>query len=281
METTSLEQLNDLFEKKQLHGMFLIENDVYHSAPGLSRSSLDDLSNGLKYFQWKLVNKELTESLIFGSAFHCKILEPKKFDSTFYLTKTQPRDPQLDKDGRQPLAERHLDTINGMIAELKKDPLFEKMTSGIIEHSFFWTDSTGALLKAKPDVILPMGVVVDWKTTQSVNMEEFSKSIFNYRYHSQAAMILDGIRLALEQSGQKLPEGYAMPDAFVIAAVEKSDPHDYEFFQLGPQSIVVGEAWYREQLKKYVMAVTENNWNPQKKIIEIEIPQWAISKEML
>lgn len=280
MKQTELSEIFELYKQKKLVGMFNLSNAAYHSAPGLSRSSLDDLSKGLKYFQWKLEQgQELTESLIFGSAFHTVLLEPEKFNSTFYLNDTQPRNPKLDKDGRQPLGKINHEKIIGMSNELKKDPLFEKMIGGIREISFFWTDpETNVLLKCKPDVILPNAVVVDLKSTTSVDSEDFSKSVYNYKYHAQGAMMLDGIRLALEQSGQSLPEGYSVPDAFVFAACEKEAPHDYEFYQLGPNSLVLGESWYKKQLKTYVMAATENNWNPPKKIKEIEVPQWAIAR---
>src|SRR5574343_947534 len=272
MKQTQLSEVFELFKEKKLCGMFNLSNAAYHSAPGLSRSSLDDLSKGLKYFQWKLGQPtELTEALIFGSAFHTMLLDPEKFDSTFYLNDTQPRSPKLDKDGRQPLGKINHENLKGMTTELKKDPLFEKMIDGIREMSFFCVDpETNVLLKCKPDCILRNGVIVDLKTTKSVDSEDFSKSMLNYKYHAQAAMILDGVKLALEQSGQTLPEGYSIPDAFLFAACEKDEPWDYEFFQCGPQSLVVGESWYKEQLKTYVAAATENKWNPPKRIRELE-----------
>lgn len=275
MQKLNLQEAIQLHATKKLVGVFEMSNADYHAAPGLSKSSLDNINESPFYYKWKVQNPEdLKESFIFGSAYHCQILEPHLFETLFYKTKTQPRDPKVDEQGRLPLSETNLEKITEMVKVINSNPKAKRLTDGWAETSFFWTDETGIQCKCKTDIITPAGIVVDLKTCQSIAPKEFSKTIHERRYQVQGAWILDGIGHALKQSGQNpFP---VVPDSFVLLAQEKSEPFRWKSYQLGAASLGQGEEMYKANLATYARSVTTNQWpDLGDDIEEIECPVWS------
>lgn len=274
MEKLSLKQAIDLHAQKKLCGVFEMTNEDYHSSPGLSKSALDNIAKSPFYYQWKLKNPDsLKESLIFGGAYHCKILEPHTFSKLYYLTDTQPRDPKRDEQGRAPLSKANEKKIDAMIAYFRTKPNAVRLISGQVELCFFWTDSeTGIQCKCKTDVILSNGIVVDNKTCQSIDPRDFSSTIHDRRYQVQGAWILDGIRRTVEQSGID----FKIPDSFVLLAQEKSEPFRIKAYNLGHASLAQGEQLYRANLETYAKCITTGEWpDLGDEISEIESPVWS------
>lgn len=259
--TLSLKEAYERFEQKTLCGAFKMSNRDYHAAPGISKTALDNINESPLYFRYRLeMPLEVKESLIFGSAYHCLWLEDEPFDSLFYITETQPRSPKMDALGRWPISEANLSKIKLMLGRLAQHKRAPSLKMGLREVSFFWTDpETGILCKCKPDTLLLTGIVNDNKTTTDVDSRAFSDTIFKRRYQVQGAFILDGVRLALEQSGQDIGLERA-PDTFVLTAQEKEAPFDILCRPLGPTSIVQGEELYKKDLETYARCVQDDVW---------------------
>jgi hypothetical protein len=260
----TLNEAIELHAAKQLVGVFEMTNQEYHAAPGLSKSALDNINESPFYYKWKLDNPDdLSEALIFGSAYHAKVLEPHLFPILFFPTSTQPRAPKRDALGRAPLSEANSDKIDAMVKRLKSLPGASKLIVGQPELCFFWTDiETGIQCKCKIDVLSPAGVVVDLKTCQDASPKKFSATILDRRYQVQGAWILDGIRKAVEQSGISFP----IPDSFILLAQEKSEPF----------RVAQGEEMYRKDLETYAECVTKNEWpDYPDQVVDIECPIWS------
>lgn len=278
----TLNEALKLHAERKLVGAFVMSNETYHAAPGISKSALDDIAVSPAYYKWKLSNPSTTsDALIFGSAYHARLLEPETFKGLFFETDTQPRVVKRDEQGRLPIGRINLDKIKGMLEVYSRNETALKLINGLREVSFFWTDKdTGVLCKCKPDVVIPsIGLVVDNKTAGDVSAETFSRDIFNYRYYVQGAFAIDGIKQAQEQTGDTF--GIRQPESFVIVAQEKSEPYQIAMHQVCPQSLVKGEQHYRRDLETYARCVSEGRWpelnNGQ--IKELSIPQWALSRE--
>ena len=281
MKKTTLKEILQLHEEKKLCGAFFLSNADYHAAPGISKSALDHIDDSPKFYKWKLDNPdELSEALIFGSVYHNIILQDEPFDKLFHITKTQPRDPVLDEEGRAPIAERHVETMAKMrkvFMEHNKASLF---LNGLKEVSFFCTDpDTGVLVKTKADIFLPNGLVVDLKTTTSTDKEDVRNTIRERRYHVQGAFCLDVICNTIDQSGLELKK----PDKFVLCFQdkrEKSGIFDIRIGPIGPTSLVLGEKEYKANLATYLKCVQENRWpgKSEDDMTELDLPTWYIQR---
>lgn len=280
MRKATLKEILALHAEKKLVGAFELTNHDYHAAPGLSKSALDNIAVSPSYYRWRLENPEgWTTALIFGSAYHSKLLEERTFDELFYVTKTQPRDPEKDSLGRMPISEGNLEDIDGMIAHYKKDEIAMKLISGMREISFFWTDESGILCKCKPDTVIPKaGIVSDNKTTTDASDDAFSRRINERRYHVQGSLILNGIRMAQDQAQDDF--GIVTPDKFVLVAQEKKAPYEIAAFDLGPNSLLEGDVVCRRDLSVYARCVNENEWpgKGQGKIRNIDLPSFVFKK---
>lgn len=150
-------------------------------------------------------------------------------------------------------------------------------------------------------------MVVDLKTCEDASLEGFSKSIANWRYDVQHPYYLDGLREAIRQSGGELPEqavaGAAelsaywidnetgvlcrcrpdfwrgQPNHFIFIAVEKKPPYAVGVYRLDAESVDIGRAVYRTDLKRYADCLANDNWPGYgDKIQTISVPGWHANK---
>ncbi len=73
-----------------------IPNETYHASNGISSTMLKDARISLMYYQrrhiTKVIQRERSEALDFGSLFHTLVLEPEKLDEEFSLPPVIPAD---------------------------------------------------------------------------------------------------------------------------------------------------------------------------------------------
>lgn len=81
-----------------------IPEHIYHRSPGISKHALDAINvSPLHYLTEKQNPKPPTPQMVLGSALHCLVLEPERFDDEFIKEPTnKPRKPtaaQINKKG--------------------------------------------------------------------------------------------------------------------------------------------------------------------------------------
>lgn len=117
--------------------------------------------------------------------------------------------------------------------------------------------------KCKVDFInTKYNVCVDLKTTNSSEPHEFAKSVYNYRYHVQAAFYLD----------------LTKAERFIFIAVEKEAPFNVEIYELDSDAIERGRQEYLadiETLKKCKESGVYHGYTTDSKIHIISLPAWA------
>ena len=87
------------------------------------------------------------------------------------------------------------EAIRGMAISLGKNRLMQNgILSGLVERSIFWRDKkTGVWLKVRPDVIsTDSGDYADLKTTPSVLYRDTQRSLDDFGYCQQGALVLEG-----------------------------------------------------------------------------------------
>jgi exodeoxyribonuclease VIII len=105
-------------------------------------------------------------------------------------------------------------------------------------------------------------VIVDLKTTNSAAPDEFAKSVWNYRYHVQAAFYLD----------------LTKAERFFFIAVDKEKPFNVELYELDPEAIERGRQEYKKDIQTLQKCLDTGNWHgytEDKKIHIISLPTWA------
>lgn len=109
------------------------------------------------------------------------------------------------------------ESIRGMAVSLGENSMMQQgILSGLVERSMFWRDKkTGVWLKTRPDVIsTASGDYADLKTTQSVLYVDTQRTLNDYGYHQQGALIMEGaIELGLPAT------------SFSLVWVEKKRPY--------------------------------------------------------
>lgn len=271
-------------------GVYDISIDEYHSGPGISRSSLREYQRSPMHYHHKHVTKQKEtrkpveiitprHALEFGNAFHTYVLEHDKYDKEYHV---------LEKCNRNTIIGRELFTkaqkaANGrtlidasaqnLIAEMAAQIDFHPEASPLIkdalyEKSIYWNNKeSGLLCKARPD-IWSNNFIVDLKTTSDASADAFAKSIYNFGYHLQCAMIHDGLNTLY---------GHEKTN-FVFVVVEKEPPYAVVVYTLDEDDLSLGLKQVKETLLDIRESTESNHW-PSYPSKTISLPRFAKKDE--
>ncbi len=164
-------------------------------------------------------------------------------------------------NGRSILFQEDIDNIRGMAINVGLHPevniqykpgRFYSLLNGHIEKSFFWKDkATGLWCKARPDAIpTDSGDFADLKTTTSVGQIPLMRSITDFAYHQQAAMIAEG---AQQCAGIDL-------SSYTLVFVEKKRPYCVRPVPLEAEDIALGHAQNRLALDLIARCIRDKRW---------------------
>lgn len=235
----------------------------YHETEGLSKTMMDKLAKSPAHLRCYLEEPEKeTEAMILGQLFHTLVLEPKKFEKEFAIL------PQFDRrtsagkleyayfceqnEGKTIVTREQIDQVEKWVEAVRKHPTANSLLSGKgkNEISIFWTDQeTGEVCKARPDRIKD-GYIIDLKTAQSSQQDDFRKKAFDLNYHIQAAWFSE----AYEREFNEIPKG------FIFIVVEKTAPYNVVVYYMDDHSLEVGKYESRELLNTYHKCKATNNW---------------------
>lgn len=254
--------------------------ESYHGSFGVSKSVLDRFNKSPAHLAYG-AKREPTRAMTIGTAIHTALLEPHEFESRYCLLRdVKDRRQSEYKEAVKVHGEEYVlvgheaDKVAGMQESVFAQPEAAKMLSmeGNAEVSAYIEDpETGLLIKCRYDLLAGsyQPVMVDLKKTRDASPEEFSKSVYNYRYHVQDAMYSYIFELI---------NGYA-PQPMQFVAVEEEPPHCAMVYELDEETRMIGYAEMRRNLNRYAECVAADEWpgydNPRQ---TIGLPGWAIAK---
>ena len=256
-----------------------------------------------------------TEAVFFGSAYHCFILEPEKFDNEYFVIDDSEFCKQLIEFGTldakgnrkqvsKPRAtneyknwyEQQISKANGRILidtddfntmVKMKDRLFRNrfckslLTGGESEKSYYCDIETnsGAKVgvKVRPDHCKKnKRFISDLKTCQDASVDGFTRHAADMGYHISAALYSDMLSLY---------EGKGMEWTFFFVAQEKKYPYAFNIFEASPQFIAQGRYEYELLLELLNWCKVNNKWPGYQVfcenrfgINEISLPKYAIKQ---
>lgn len=231
-------------------GIHEIDNDAYHSGPGVSRSKLWTLYTRSPAHARFEPKKEATH-FDFGRAMNDAIVQPDTFEKTIYRG---PADRRGNKwTNAQEFCEHHNLTcltsgdydavLRARDGVLSHSIVREMVIGAVIERAAYHVDEeTGMLVKVKPDIWNPrLSIMGDVKSAANAGPEEFAKSIGRYGYHVQEGIYSDIWQRA----------GGGEVDGFIFIVAEKDEPFETALYELRPADVAEGFAVYRKALARY------------------------------
>lgn len=277
-----------------------IPAEEYHAWPLASNSRLSDIcARSPAHCRHRMLNPDHpTAALIVGSAAHATILEPATLESRYVMAgccrailksgcnagehcgasgkalcdgewRCLKHLSNPDDDPRIILSPDDFTCCQQMRESAMSHPTARRLleAAGQIEVSAVFDDpSTGLRCKMRADkLIRTLSTIVDLKTTEDASPSEFSRTIFNYGYHRQAAMYLHGLNA--------LGESY---ESFVIIAVEKKPPFAVATYVIDDEAIAAGRKQLDELMMRYAACEESGVWpGYSEQVVSISLPAWA------
>jgi len=267
-----------------------MSNEDYHRGRGkasLSKGSLVELARSPAHLKaYRDADHEPTPAMVFGSQFHCAVLEPELFAQRYVVAPKVDRRTKAGKakwaefqlslaeNGQEEITQDNMDLINRMADSLRASEIANGLLSdGKAEQSIFWNHPKwGFSCKCRPDFLNnKYSLVVDLKTATDASPEAFAKAVVNYRYHWQAAHYLQGIN-------EILPKEYK---EFIFVVIEKTPPYAVQNYILKRDDIYLAEEQIKPLLSLYAECLANDTWpGPPDRIQTIELPSWYIRKAL-
>lgn len=252
----------------------------YRREPGANQSSLKKILVSPAHYQAALKFKMIpTPAMEMGTALHCLTLDGKAaFDGQYIkkpdnikLTTKEGKEWKAGVGRKKVLSTGGKDdpwnSVVGMDEALKELAWFDPSQEDYIKHnevSIYW-DWHGISCKARLDrVLVEEGIVLDLKTTDSVDPEQFTKKVVNLGYDFQAAYY-----------AKAAEEAYGKPFKFIFVAVERKAPYTVSLFDVTPEMMEEGMAKCNAAVRKLKECEDSGEWpRPVPAILPLEYPGW-------
>ena len=259
-------------------------NEAYHKHESISNSGLTAVNRSPAHYFFA-APYEGSRAMQIGTAFHTALLEPERFKSEYISVdgvndrrKSAYLEAAKVYGGEKTLTQNEGDSVKIMTASVMSNESARKELSktGYAELSAFLRDEkTGVTMRVRFDWITTDGVIVDIKKTQDCREHKFSRSLFDYRYHVQAAMYSDAYKqlhaLGLISAPFK---------AFKILAIEEQPPCANILYDIDPLALMLGNKTYREDLQTYADSLASQSWESYSGSGVVTLPEWVLNQMM-
>jgi hypothetical protein len=248
-------------------------NQEYHSKTNyISKSLLDQVHKSPAHYLAYLQGEKQppTPAMVFGSLVHSLVFNQADFAVI-------PECDRRTKEGKATYEQFLIESAGKELivtpdqyekaAAIKKSVLNHPKAALLIDQGQaelpVFGEIEGMPAKCKVDFLnTKYNVCVDLKTTASAAPDEFSRSVWNYRYHVQSAFYLDLTKAS----------------RFIFIAVDKEAPYNVELYELDSEAIERGRQEYKQDIETLKKCQTSGNYHgytEDSKIHIISLPNWA------
>ena len=278
-------------------GIYAMSMDWYHSdccdGPSISSSGLRTIlsQSPAHYFHKSPYNpnrpepEERPHFSLGRAAHHLLYLGRKGFDEAFVVRPSEWKDwrTQAAKDWqaeqikarRTIITDGELKAITGMARSLAAHPLVQQgILDGAVERSLIYRDAvTGAWVKTRPDnVPHASATFADFKSTHSVSDDALGRTLADYGYHVQGALVGMASQAVL---------GRTM-EAFALVWAEKTAPYCVDVTELTPADLERGALQARHALNVFARCMKDGEWpgpaGKRKDARYLPLPTWAAKR---
>lgn len=255
--------------------------DVEHVSASMLKVLIESPARYHAQFIARTLQPEQTLAMRFGEMFHCAILEPELFRSSYACPPKCDRRTTVGKQafaawcevnrGTKPIDGDDLATLTAMQAACVAHPQLRTllMAHGNVETPIRWED--GIYRKARPDKVLPQfGVVLDLKTVAHPSPHGFASAAAKFGWWIQADWYLDAAM-------QAHPEVESW--RFLFAAIGKDPPHEVAIYELPNDDADWAEARVSQLVEELQGRIASGDWLSawQKDITSCPLPRWLRS----
>ena len=253
---------------------------AYRKEAGVNQSSLKKILDSPAHYQAALKSKLIpTPAMEMGTALHALSLDGEDAFNGAYIKK--PDGIKLNtKEGREwkegvgrkkVLASGGKDdpwgSVLGMAKSLERLAWFDPKQEDYIKHnevSIYWEEH-GVNCKARLDrVLIEEGIVLDLKTTDSVDPELFTKKVVSLGYDFQVGAYTAAAEAA-----------FGKPFRFIFVAVERKAPYTVAVYEVDEAMMSEGRYKFEKALKIYKKCEESGEWpNREVTIQKLSYPGW-------
>lgn len=260
-----------------MSGRVSMDFSDYSSIPAINWSSLKYMADSPRMFRYRLTHPEPRKpSYEMGSAVHCAILEPEKFDERYGVFDGIRRGKEweawkAENPGKEGLKPAKLDQVQWVADAVMEHRVARTLLrGGLAEEVITWRDErTGLLLKCRADYLRP-DLVIDLKGTRDATPARFKSDALRYGHYGQVAMYHDGA------IAERRIDGKACP---VIIAARTGADFDVAVFQLTPNDLERGRALYRGFLQRLIECTEADYWpGVAPELVPLDMPDWGGNK---
>lgn len=245
-----------------------ISAEDYHKLPGVSNSKLTVFIDDPREYHFQFISgkyvPEQKDHFDFGTAVHeiCLLGSSNiEIIPTSVLTKDGKRSGNAWKEyaaaNTDKLLLKHQDysAVMRCVEEVKKHPMAGALLAapGFTER-MYQADFDGMPARCRPDKLCVWNsrtIVLDLKTTTDTTPRKFVKSIERFGYHRQEYFY----RKVLSA-----PENQIHVDAFVFMAVNDSEPHCVDCYELDAKWLDYAKEEVEPALEDLRRRTIENDW---------------------
>ena len=266
-------------------GFWDVPADAYYSdASHVSHSMREVFRDSVVAYHDRFITKTLvgttTPDMLFGRVFHCAVLEPLTFEREYRIAPKVDRRTKEGKTawadflaanwGKQVIEQETMDLVLAMVRGLRTNRWAKCAVEspGVTERAIRWTCSTTGLpLKCRIDKILANGLVIDLKTTDS--LQAFARSAYTYGYHRQVDSYQDGAA------------SVGADRQIAVIAFCKKPPHEVAVFGFDKAALALGHRENEETIVEIAERMKTNNWESRYAggVRELQLPRYAFKGE--
>lgn len=254
----------------------------YRRESGVNQSSLKKILTSPAHYQAALKQRMIpTPAMEMGTALHCLTLDGEKAFEAQYAKKPDgiKLTTKEGKEWKESIGRKKVlntggkddpwGSVQGMDASLKRLAYFDPSQKDYIKHnevSVYW-EWEGVQCKARLDrVDIEQGIVLDLKTTDSIEPEIFQKKVIGLGYDFQAAFYAKAAEVAF---GREFD--------FIFAAVERKAPFTVDLFKVDEDMMKEATAKCIAALKLYKTCSNLDEWpNREPMIRTLSYPSWYV-----
>lgn len=256
--------------------------EYHRDTTHVSHSSLECFRKSPRLYHRLYVTREIepeppSEAMLLGSALHAYLLERERFSD---MVAVRPHGiDRRTKAGKAAWEEFLAFSGDKIVIDRDQMKRVQAMADGVAasevatdllaadgrrEQVITW-ERVDIACKARLDLLLDAGIVVDVKTAADPSPEGFASAAHRFGYHRQAAWYLDGTECS----------------EFLFIAIGTSEPYEVGVYELDADSLDLGRRQNAADLASLVVAretgCWEQAWHGQ--INRLSLPRYAFKRE--
>jgi hypothetical protein len=270
---------------------YSVSLEDYRSWPAINISVLKEMDKTPQHVSYRRSHPlDQTEEMMVGSAAHCRILEPDKWDSRFYVC---PPCKLNTKEGKAIMADAVIEANGRTVIRMSDDAeasAAEEMADAINRHelawkligshgrcevSALWFDELNKFwCKGRFDKLIEdreKPLIVEIKTSGRIDNFHFGRTAKSLHYDAQAAWYLWGHACITGQDAEHQ-----------ILAIESKPPFTCRVLQMDSEGLQGGATDYARWFGAYCHCIRSGKWPGYPETVEtLKVPQYGGELEIL